>query len=204
MKAWPGGFPIAYLLQRPLANPPGHAFTYNSAAVHLLSAVLQGATGLSTQEFARRYLFDPLGITTAKWELFQDGRANGGAGLDLRPRDLAKLGALWLQGGDAGGGRGTIVASDWVANATTPKFSYWTGRAPLAEQSYGYLWWLDRRGGRVSFFAWGYGGQFIWVDRALDLVVVVTTEWRGAGAQAGQLESNGLGLIVNHILPAVR
>jgi CubicO group peptidase (beta-lactamase class C family) len=55
-----------------------------------------------------------------------------------------------------------------------------------------------------GFFAWGFGGQFVFVVPARSLVVVVTTEWRNAGALAPQLEFNGLDLIVNHILPAVR
>jgi CubicO group peptidase (beta-lactamase class C family) len=194
--------PIEYLLSRPLVSLPGREFRYNSAAVHLLSVVLEAATGMSTIEYARRNLFEPLGITAVQWEVFPDGRANGGAGIDLRPTDLAKLGVLWLQQGDAGGRQ--IVEPAWIAAATAPRFGYWDGKAPLADQSYGYLWWLNRAGGSVHSFAWGFGGQFVWVAPELDLVTVVTTEWRNAGSQAELLARQGQDLVVNHVIPSVR
>ena len=194
--------PVGFLLAKPLRTAPGRAFLYNSAAVHLLSVVLDDAVGMSPPAFAQRYLFQPLGITRARWEQFPDGRANGGAGLALRPRDLAKLGALWLQHGN--GGDAVVVPKDYLDRGTAPKYPLWVGDSPLAAQSYGYLWWLDRRPGRDDYFAWGYGGQFVWVAPSLDLVVVVTTEWRNAGNQSGQLASNGLDLIINRVMPAVR
>ena len=68
----------------------------------------------------------------------------------------------------------------------------------------GYSWWIARTPHGDGFFAWGFGGQFIFVVPAESLVVVVTTEFRNAGALAQQLEFNGLDLIVNHVLPTVR
>lgn len=196
------GEPIEYLLRKPLAANPGTRFTYNSAAVHLLATVLEDATGTSVQEYAEEHLFRPLGIRRARWEIFPDGSANGGAGLDLRARDLAKLGQLWLQNGDAGGER--VLDASWTANGSSPAFVYWSVPPPLRDQSYGFLWWLTRSPSLPAFFAWGYGGQFVWVTPALNLVVVVTHEWRNAGSYANDQARNGLDLIANHVIPAVR
>jgi len=92
----------------------------------------------------------------------------------------------------------------YVAAGTAPRFGYWKpAPQPLSSFGYGYSWWIARTGHGDGFFAWGFGGQFIFVVPARSLVVVVTTEWRGSGAQSSQLEANGLDLIVNHVLPAV-
>lgn len=193
--------PVAYLLSKPLASVPGTAFRYNSATVHLLSTLTPHATGIPLEQFAQQYLFDPLGVRHVRWEHFADGQPNGGSGIAMRPRDLAKVGALWLQRGDAGSRR--IISAGWINAATSPNFNYWNGGAPLADQSYGYLWWLNRDGGQVHFSAQGFGGQIIWVAPELDLVVVVTTEWRNAGNQAAQYFTEALDLVVNYVLPAV-
>ncbi|MEZ4589078.1 MAG: serine hydrolase [Gemmatimonadales bacterium] len=194
--------PVRYLLDRPLAHPPGTRFTYNSAAVHLLSVVLERIAGRTVQQLAAESLFPALGIAGADWEILAGGRANGGSGIDLRPRDLAKLGQLWLQDGHAGAAR--LLPEGWVGTATTSRYPLWQASPPLTAQGYGYLWWIDHAGSRTHFFAWGHGGQFVWVAPELDLVVVVTTEWRSAPVSAGQLATNGLTLIVERVLPAVR
>lgn len=194
--------PVRYLLRRPLADPPGTRFVYNSAAVHLLSVALARATGQSLQQYAAAHLFAPLGIPGATWETFSDGTANGGSGIDLRPRDLAKLGALWLQRGDPG--TGPLLPAGWVDTGTSSRFPLRPATAPLSQQGYGYLWWVDQADGRSHFFAWGYGGQFVWVAPELDMVVVVTTDWRSATVTAGQAASNGLRLIIDNVLPAAR
>ncbi len=94
---------LGFILDRPLIEEPGEAFTYNSAAVHLLGVVLEEATGRTLPEYADEVLFGPIGIRERKWESLSTGRVNGGAGIDLRPRDLARLGQLFLQEGWSGG-----------------------------------------------------------------------------------------------------
>lgn len=194
--------PVRALLARPLIHRPGTRFTYNSAAVHLLGVVLERATGRTVPQLAADYLFGPLGVQGVQWERLADGSVNGGSGVDLRPRDLAKLGALWLQDGDPGDGR--ILPSGWVRAGTSSRFALWEGGAPLSQQGYGYLWWIDRTAARTHFFAWGFGGQFVWVAPELDMVVVVTSNWRAAAVPPSRLSNNGLELIVQHVLPAAR
>jgi CubicO group peptidase (beta-lactamase class C family) len=193
------GDPIHFLLDKPLVSTPGQSFNYNSAAVHLLSVVVQQATGVAIPDFAQENLFTPLGITRVRWEAFPDGRVNGGAGIDLRPRDLAKLGQLWLQTGRTGSRQ--VVDSRWIDAATQPTFPFVPTTDPVRQLSYGWLWWLAPPGAPTAFFAWGHGGQFIWVVPGLDAVIVVTTEWRNPPVPASELATNAMGLIVNHILP---
>lgn len=196
--------PIAYVLEKPLTNQHGTTFTYNSGAVHVLSVLVEKYAGQRIDQIAAEKLWPRLGIQRVRWEVFpQDGRPNGGAGLDLRPRDMAKLGWLWLEEGRASDG--PVIDESWVERGTRPAFSWWQAGTLLNEQSYGWLWWLYRKDGRTAFFAWGYGGQFIWVDRSLDLVVVVTNNWRNVPpADATEGARAGMDLIINHVIPAIR
>jgi CubicO group peptidase (beta-lactamase class C family) len=197
--------PIGYVLARPLANQRGSTFTYNSGAVHVLSVLIEKYTGQRINHIAQEKLWPRLGINRWLWEVLpQDGRPNGGSGLDLRPRDMAKLGWLWLEEGRANDTQ--LMDRNWVDRGTRPAFSsWWQTWEPLREQNYGSLWWLYRNGGRSAFFAWGHGGQFIWVDPELDLVVVVTNNWRSVPASdAAEAARAGLDLIINHIIPGVR
>jgi CubicO group peptidase (beta-lactamase class C family) len=200
--AWAGSpDPVGYLLARPLTATPGASFTYNSAAVHLLSVALTGAIERPLEAFADEALFTPLGIARVRWETLADGSPNGGSGIALRPRDLAKLGVLWLAGGSTGPVR--VFGESYRTAAVAQSFGTWSNAA-LARYGYGYLWWVAQTPHGDGFFAWGYGGQFIFVVPANAMVVVVTTEWRGAGEAAPQLSLNGLDLVVNWVLPAAR
>lgn len=195
--------PVAYLLDRPIIDEPGTTFRYNSAGAHVLAVAVERATGMPIDELAAAQLLPRLGIERVRWErIGTDRRPNGGSGLDLRPRDMAKLGWLWLQQGDAG--RGRVLHPRWIEEGSAPAFEWWQTDPPLADQNYGWLWWLARSPGHAAFFAWGWGGQFIWVEPELDLVIVVTTAWRGIDREAAERASaDGLDLIVNYLIPAV-
>ncbi len=192
--------PVRFLLDRPIVNPPGTRFVYNSAGVHLLGVAVAEATGESLPDFADEVLFGPLGIPDSAWELLSGGFVNGGSGLDLRPRDLARFGQLFLM---AGRWRGrAVVPEDWIEMATAPVFTWSSPR------SYGYLWWIDLE--RGAYYASGYGGQYLYVLPGRDLVVVVTTDWRGAGSVPGYrdairaLRRLAFDIIVNDVVPAAR
>ena len=193
------GDPIGMLLDRPIVSAPGSGFTYNSAAVHLLGVLVEEAVGEPLPAFAARELFGPLGIGTVAWEPPGDGDVNGGAGLDLRARDLARIGQLYLQDGVSGTRR--VLPEGWVAQATRPWFDWRASFGPLHRYTYGELWWVSESRPETAFLAWGYGGQFIYVVPALRLVTVATTEWRGLGADGGPgpLERDVLEIIVDRI-----
>lgn len=194
---------VAYLLERDIAATPGSEFAYNSAAVHLLGVVLEEATGRSLRAFADEVLFGPLGIVERDWEsIGSGGRVNGGSGLDLRPRDLARFGQLYLQEGRSGDGR--VLPEDWARTSMDRVMGPVGSVTAIGPVSYGYLWWIDES--RGAAFAWGFGGQLIYVDPSLDLVVVTTTEWRGVTEDEGNawLTEQAMRLVVDGVLPAVR
>ena len=160
----------------------------------LLGVILEEATGTSLPQYADRVLLGPLGISERAWEPLLEGHVNGGAGLDLRPRDLARLGQLFLQQGWSG--TRSIVPAEWVAEATEPRFADLGGAGPIGTLSYGYLWWIDVE--NDAFMARGHGGQLVYVVPSLDLVVV--------GVAGGQHENRrpvvGIAQCGEH-LPAV-
>lgn len=194
--------PVEFLLSRPVSHTPGGEFAYNAAAVHLLGVVLEEATGQSLPQYADRVLFGPLGIASRTWEPLGDGHVNGGSGLDLRPRDLARLGQLMLQRGWSGGV--SVVSAPWVSASTTRRFGWTIAEGAMARVSYAFLWWLDLD--RDAFFAEGYRGQFIYVMPGADLVVVATTDLTGgAGApSASELRNLVASVLVEHVVAAVR
>ena len=195
---------LGFLLEKPFAAAPGSRFNYNSAAVHLLGVVLEQATVMQLPTLAQFALFDPMGISLNRWEPLGDGYYNGGAGLDLRPRDLARFGQLFLQRGSSDGRQ--IVPASWVDLSSTEGFSWRIGLSALEGISYGYLWWVVPGAPEPLYFAWGYGGQYIVVVPDLRLVVVATNDWYGVSRDggAGHYERHTMDVLVEDVIPAFR
>jgi CubicO group peptidase (beta-lactamase class C family) len=192
---------VQFLLDRPQTDPPG-TFTYDSAAVNLLAFILQKAVGEPLPQYASQVLFAPLGITNVVWEQLEPNMVNGAAGIQMSGRDLLRVGQLVLQSGLSGAEQ--IVPASWVAAATSPQFSWRDTDGAQLDVTYGYLWWLAEPPAPVAYFAWGFGGQFIYVVPSLDLVVVTTTDWQGLTAETDPVvfATSILSLIVNDVLPA--
>ncbi|MCG6956418.1 MAG: beta-lactamase family protein [Gemmatimonadetes bacterium] len=192
---------IQYAIDLPRVAEPGEVFHYNTAAIHLLSVILTEATGMSTLDFARRNLLQPLGIDQVDWWTDERGYYTGGMGLNLRPRDMLKIGELFLNEGVWDGVQ--VVPREWVRESTTAQVS--TGNAVPFGDEYGYLWWVGHGQGRDFYFANGYAGQFILVSPDLDLVVVATSDWHDmTWNEAGAQWSNVIGVIVDSVLPSVQ
>ncbi len=179
---------------------PGSTFRYNSGAVHLLGVLLQEAVGRPLPEYADEVLFAPLGIRDVRWEGLGGDYVNGGSGIDLRPRDLARIGQLYLQDGFSGNRR--LLPEGWATEATLPHRDDLGSYGPIERLGYGYLWWTDLT--RGAYLAWGWGGQFVYVVPAEDLVVVATTRWSGlSGSASRQLATEVLSLITGPVLGAL-
>jgi CubicO group peptidase (beta-lactamase class C family) len=142
----------------------GRGFSYCTAGVTALAAVLETATGASVADYAARVLFEPLGISEVRWAHSPAGLAQTGGGLELRTVDLLRLGALYRDGG------GGIVSREWVERSTRP-------HCRVDERhEFGYLWWLRDYDGVGSFAMAGRGGNRVVVFPELDAAVVVTSE----------------------------
>jgi len=193
---------VQYLLDRAHTAPPGATFTYNSAAVHTLGVVLEDAAATPLPRYASEHLFGALGADTVAWEPLDRGTVNGGAGIALRARDLLKFGQLFLQRGWSGDA--SVVPESWVDSVTRPQFAWRTVVGPLQRVTYGMLWWVSDAN-PAAYFAWGYGGQFVYVVPSRDLVVVATTDWVQLGdITPTALAAQVLDVIVNDVVPAAR
>ena len=176
---------VRYIVTRRIVSPPGSRFEYSSGASHLLAAVLENATGMSVAAYAERRLFEPLGISDYAWTTDPRGTHTGGWGLYLRPRDMASLGTLYLNGGRWNGR--AIVPEDWVQESTRehvqarPAYGLRGRVRSLARRlprrprrdvvGYGYHWWLPDFGG---YAALGAGGQSVYVLPDDRVVVAIT------------------------------
>jgi CubicO group peptidase (beta-lactamase class C family) len=159
-------------LSLPVADPPGTFYAYNTGGSHLLSVILQDLTGQETADYAAERLFAPLGIGQHEWQESPQGESCGGFGLFLTPQEMAKLGFLFLKGGrweDA-----QLVPADYAAAATT----YQSAGDSTGLANYGYQWWVTNVYGLPSFFALGYGSQYVYVVPDLDLIVVAAVARR--------------------------
>jgi CubicO group peptidase (beta-lactamase class C family) len=86
----------------------------------------------------------------------------------MTPRQMLAFGELYLNGGVVNGRR--VVSQAWIDRSFIPR-----GRSHYSDQQYGYGWWIRELGGYQTYYAWGYGGQFIFIVPDLDLVVVATS-----------------------------
>jgi CubicO group peptidase (beta-lactamase class C family) len=173
----------AYALHLPLTAEPGTRFGYCSPNYHVLSASIAHATRRTTLDYARARLFAPLGIDDVHWPADPSGVNHGWGDLQIRPRDMARIGLLMLQRG-AWQGR-QVVPVAWIDNSRV-------ARAQANQnEDYGLGWWLSRRISTL-FEANGRGGQRISVIPATNMVVVMT----GGGFEPGD--------IGNFLLRAVR
>lgn len=178
-------------LRRPRVAEPGDRFTYSTGNSHLISALLTRATGISTLEYARRSLLEPLDIHITAWDESPQGIYFGGNNMALRPRDLLAFGQLYLQKGRWGDRQ--VVPAEWVERSTRVRSEGW----PERYGTYAWLWWVRPSG---AFMAVGYGGQFLLVSAADDAVVLLTSTHAGKGAA---WDRNVLGIIEEDLLGGI-
>lgn len=169
---------VDYTLQRPVTSKPGTVFRYSTGNTHLLSYIVQKATGKTLYEFGKENLFEPLGMESVKCGDDAQGITDGGNGFQMTAYDMAKIGRLYLNKGEWNGER--IVSSKWIDESTTVQFKRSSGTA-----DYGYQWWVRSfgNGNHNGYFAQGHFGQYIFVVPDLSLIVVITSHHDGSSSK---------------------
>ena len=157
-----------FVLDQAMVSTPGTRFYYSSGNSHLLSAILSKLTGRSALDYARERLFGPLGIDDVLWQADPQGVSGGGAGLYLQPRDMAKIGYLWLRGGLWEGKQ--ILPAAWIEGVRAADVDMRENWA--RDMRYGRQFWVLPS--RDAFMAVGYHRQLIVVMPRLDIVAVAT------------------------------
>jgi CubicO group peptidase (beta-lactamase class C family) len=164
---------VGFTLDLPMVDEAGAFTSYCTGGVVVLGAVIAQRTNSDLDDYADTYLFGPLGITESRWRMGPDNKPTGGGGLWLRPRDAAKFGQLYLNGGVWNGVQ--VVPAAWVERSKQSEVLLINATDRIR---YGLLWWKRTlsSGTRVyeCYFTSGNGGNYIFVLPALDLVVVFT------------------------------
>jgi CubicO group peptidase (beta-lactamase class C family) len=186
-----------YALEQPIVAGAGERWIYNGGATALIGKILENGVRQPVPDYARAVLFDRLGIGPAEWRIGRDGERNFASGLGLRPRDLARIGQMLLDGGLANGHQ--VVPAAWLEGSFKPAVRI------NERRQYGYHWYLgtvafDSSGGprRTRWVgAMGNGGQRLLVFPELELVVVITA------GNYNQRGSTPDGLVTDLVLPSL-
>jgi CubicO group peptidase (beta-lactamase class C family) len=183
---------VREFFKEPIVNEPGSTFLYTSAASYMLSAILQKATGQTTEDYMRSRFFSHLGIDQFSWDKCPHGISSGGNGLSCTTSALLKLGALHLALGQWRGRR--IVPEEWVKNATAIHIVANNTTEP--HTGYGYQWWVLKDG---TYFAWGVFGQYCVIMPQYNAVLAVT------GGMEGQLKGPlpFINCLIRHLYPTL-
>ncbi len=162
------GDPVGLTLGLPVVAPQGSVYVYNSGGSHLIGLMIAATAGMPLEAYAREALLEPLDIPMHGWRRTPQGEVIGGYGLRITPPDMARLGYLYLQGGEWNGEQ--LITTDYIEPSTIVQS---TGD-PTGGTPYGYQWWVTNTWeGLDAFYALGYGGQYIYVVPSRELVVAV-------------------------------
>ena len=165
---------------------PGTVMEYNDVRVNLLAYSLLQVWRKPLPQVLKKRIMDPIGAsTTWRWHGYSNswtlvdgvnmqsvsGGGHSGGGIFISAEDMARFGLLFENDGSWNGKQ--LISKSWIAEAVTPS---------TPNPNYGYMWWINTKGGRhwegvpeSIFYAAGFGGNYIIVDRENDLVVV--TRW---------------------------
>jgi len=188
---------VDFCLSEQVNHEPGKHFAYCGSCLTPLAAILKEKSGMSVPDYAQKYLYGPMGIQANRWEEGPNGITEVEGSHWLKPRDMAKLGLLYLNKGKWNGQQ--IVPEKWVEDATSMKV---TAEQTKRHEDYGYLWWIHPisfNGKKYfSYAAQGLGGQFIWVVPDLNVVAVIT----GSNYQGDNTEAK-MTFFQDQIIPAL-
>lgn len=185
---------IRFMLDLRMVAQPGTQGSYCTGGVVLLGHVVSLRSGMGLNDYAQQWLFGPLNIQQSVWRNSPDGQATGATGFGLRPRDAAKLGALFANEGVWNGAR--VVPESWVIE-TRQRVTALNG-----SPDYGYLWWKRTypfsTGPVETIYAAGNGGNYIFIVPSHELVVAFT------GSNYSTSRSNTPQNIMPMVLAALR
>lgn len=161
---------VRYVLRRPIVADPGTRMEYSTGNSHVLSALLTRVTNQSTWQFAQQSLAKPLGFSLARWPQDPQGVYFGGNDMLMTPRQMVRFGELYLNLGRVGDR--LLFPEGWVERSFVPR-----GRSRWGnDREYGYSWWIRELAGHPAYYAWGYGGQFVFVVPSTRMVIVTTSD----------------------------
>jgi len=186
---------IRHVLTRPMVDRPGGRRIYSTGNTHLLSAIVAEASGMSTLEFGRRHLAEPLGFSLPAWLRDPQGVYFGGNEMQMTPRAMVSIGQLVLACGMHEGTH--VVSEQWVRASLESR-----SRSERSGREYGYGWWMRNIAGHQTYYAWGYGGQFIFIVPDRRLVVAITSSPNPGEGRRAHLRSV-YDLVEDQIIPAL-
>ncbi|NYJ12726.1 CubicO group peptidase (beta-lactamase class C family) [Rhizobium leguminosarum] len=168
---------VRFALSQPFVDQPGGEMLYSTASTHLLSAILTKVSRRSTLALAHEWLGPVDGFRIGAWERDPQGIYLGGNQMAMSARSLLAFGELYRNGGRTRDGE-QVVPADWISLS-------WQHRtnSHFSGDEYGYGWFTRQIGGEQVHFAWGYGGQMLYIVPSLDLTVVMTSEEGGPSAR---------------------
>lgn len=200
-----------YTLDLPMAHDPGRRYAYCSANINLVGGALTAATRTWLPEYFEETVARPLQFGRHHWNLMPNGEGYLGGGAFLRPRDLLKLGQVFLDGGVWHGRR--IVPASWIAESTRQRIEVSPETTGYSEAEFGNYYWrgadglawhlgtLDVGGRAVrTYAATGNGGQILLVVPDYELAVVFTG---GNYGQGGVWNRWGQSFVAGRIIPAL-
>jgi CubicO group peptidase (beta-lactamase class C family) len=188
-----------YVLACPIVGEPGVKWTYCGGATALLGRLIVKGTSEKLPDYARRVLFDPLGLGPTEWAKGRDGEPSAASGARMRPADLLRVGQMVLAKGAWQGKQ--IVPAEWLEKATTPAVTI------EGTSRYGWHWYLSElKIGTSSqaermIGAIGWGGQRLFLVPALDLAVAMNAgNYRKPGVEQRRVATT---LMTELVLPAL-
>ncbi|WP_311272242.1 MULTISPECIES: serine hydrolase [unclassified Rhizobium] len=161
------------------AGKPGGGMLYSTGSTHLLSAILTKASGKSTLALARDW-FSPLDdFSIGSWERDPQGIYLGGNQMAMTARSLLAFGELYRRGGVTPDGE-RLVSQAWVDQSWVQRTN-----SVFNGDGYGYCWFIKEMAGETVYYAWGYGGQMLYIVPSRKLSVVMTSREDAPSARTG-------------------
>lgn len=191
---------INAIINSELQFDPVTDFLYSTHGSHILSGIITKVSKMSTEDFALKYLFNPIGIESIIWSKDQNGINIGGAGTLLTPRDMARFGYIYLQNGYLN--EQQIIPAKWIAESTLNYRNYTDTWEEITNLGYSYQWWTGQMDEYSIYFASGYGGQWILIIPNLDMVIVTTMN--AYSEKNWEQMTSFISLVYNNIIPGIR